>query len=144
MVTSNLMELVVKGLPLKVWQGIVDWVSTALGQMATGEFWIKLFETIVKQMVNAFMITLGGKLLTYGVNREDPEVKKTVNIYGGHQTTAAAAAAFNGASVRQDYVPQYSQRTPGYSAYQQPVAVPSRSPLEKSFPESFQGFGGPR
>jgi len=141
MVTSNLMELVVRALPLKLWQGIVEWAKTALGQMATGEFWLKLFETIVKQMVNAFMITLGGKLLTYGVDREDPTVKRTASIYGGQQVATAAASAFNGNAVRQDYSSQYAPRaTPDYRAQ----TVPLRSSLDKSFPEPFAGFGGAR
>jgi hypothetical protein len=141
MVTSNLMELVVRALPLKLWQGIVEWAKTALGQMATGEFWLKLFETIVKQMVNAFMITLGGKLLTYGVDREDPAVKRTANIYGGQQVATAAASAFNGSAVRQDYSSQYAPRaTPDYRSQ----TVPIRSSLDKSFPEPFAGFGGTR
>lgn len=143
MITANVMELVVKSLPARVWRGIAEWVKTAFGQMATGEFWVKLLETIVKQMVNAFMITLGGKLLTYGVNREDPEVKKTANIYGGTAVPAtAAASAFSGNAVRQDYASQYAPRG---NDYRSTVAqVPARAPLERSFPETFSGFGGPR
>lgn len=142
-VSTNLTELVVRSLPARVWQGIAEWVKTAFGQMATGEFWLKLLETIVKQMVNAFMITLGGKLLTYGVNREDPEVKKTASIYGGQAApVTAASSAFNGNSVRQDYVSQYSHRPPDYRSSS--VPVPARTSLEKSFPESFSGFGGQR
>jgi len=141
MVTNNLMELVVRALPLKLWHGIVEWAKTALGQMATGEFWFKLFETIVRQMTNAFLITLGGKLLTYGVDREDPLVKRTANIYGGQQAATAAASAFNGTAVRQDYSSQYAPRaSPDYRSQ----TVPMRSSLDKSFPEPFAGFGGPR
>lgn len=141
MVTTNLMELVVRALPIKLWQGIVEWAKTALGQMATGEFWLKLFETIVRQMTNAFLITLGGKLLTHGVDREDPVVKRTANIYGGQQVATAAATAFSGNAVRQDYSSQYAPRAaPDYRSQ----TVPFRPSLDKSFPEPFAGFGGPR
>lgn len=137
MVTTGLVEAAVRALPVKIWQGLAEWVRIAFGKMATGEFWLKLLETIITQMVNAFMITLGGKLLTYGVSREDPEVKNTKNIYGGQQAATAATAAFNGAAVRQDYA---YQRPADYRNY----AAPVRAPLDKSFPESFNGFGGPR
>jgi hypothetical protein len=135
MSTADLAELAIRSLPAKFWRGLVAWVEKAFGSLATKEFWIKLLETIVKQMVNAFMITLGGRLLTYGVAREDPEVKKNASMYGGGQANTAAQAAFSGNAVRPDYASQYVNK-PEFRGY----AAPAQTPLEKSFP----GFGGTR
>jgi hypothetical protein len=134
MTTVYLATLAIRSLPARFWNCLVEWVEKAFGNMATREFWVKLLETIVKQMVNAFAITLGGRLMTYGVSREDPEVKKTATMYTGGQTTAAASAAFNGNSVRPDYANQYANGR-SYSA-----PAPSQTPLERSFP--MHGFGG--
>jgi hypothetical protein len=144
MVTKDLMDLAVRNLPARLWHGLAEWVRTALGNMAAGEFWLKLFETIVKQMVNAFLITLGGKLLTYGVSREDPDVKNTTRVYGG--MAAPASSAFSGSSVRPDFATQYAPRTPSdyrsqaVAEYRAP-SVPPRAPLDSSFPAPFSGFG---
>jgi len=135
MIPTEVLKQALIHMPAKVWDSIIAWVRTALGQMATVEFWIKLLETIVTQMANAFMITLGGRILTYGVSREDPEVKKNATIYGGAQQTVPAAAAFNGNGVRPDYQSQYN-RPPEYNrGYQTAPTVP----VERSFPHIFGG-----
>lgn len=122
-------------LPARMVNSLATGVKAVFGQMATKKFWLDMASLAVKQMVNAFLITLGGKLLTYGTSREDPEVRKTANIYGGGGVNTAASA-FSGSPVRQDYASQFTRQVDPRSY---PVPV-QQTPIEKTFP----GFGGGR
>lgn len=82
----------------------------ALGQLATKSFWKKLVAAAVKEMVGAFMKTLGGKFMTYGIGQEDPEIKKTARTMEG----TTASAAFSGG-----YQPRTSYNGFGYQSNHQ-------------------------
>lgn len=122
---------------VKVFRGITGGIRNALGQLATKLFWTKLSEIIVKEMINAFVKTLGAKLLTYGTSREDPEIKRTAQTV----TQGTGSSAFSGSTgysrpessfSRPDYAqPAYTR--PDYRSYPVPVATPDNS---------FPGFGG--
>jgi len=117
-------------LPVRIWRGFKAGVTDILGQLTTKDFWVKLAKVCAKEMVAAFLKTLGGKFLSYGISREDPEVKKTV------QTSASGngSAAFNGGyTARTDYPRGSEYGSPSYRSY--PVPVPSQP--EANFP----GFG---
>lgn len=135
MIVSDLAVALFKSVPAKVWHAFVEWIRMALGRMATAEFWVELCEKILTQMWNAFVITLGGRIASYGVSREDPEIKKFVSMYGVQpQPVPAAAAAFAGSQVRPDYASSYVNRASDFS---RPYAAPVQSPVDRSFP----GFG---
>ena len=77
----------------------------ALGQLATKSFWRTLVASAIKEMIGAFMKTLGGKFMTYGISQEDPETKKTSRTMEG----TTASAAFSGG-----YQPRTSYNGFGY------------------------------
>ena len=115
-------------LPARVWYGIVNIVKgglssfkRSLGQLATKAFWTSLIAMIVKEMIAAFMKTLGGKFLTYGVSREDPEIKKAA------QSASAPAGFSNNYNPPSNYTP--------------PPRSDFRSQYSSSNDTNFPGFG---
>ena len=118
-------------LPVRIWNGFKAGVSDILGQLTTKEFWVKLAKVCAKEMVSAFLKTLGGKFLSYGISREDPEVKKAVNTA---QSTGAAAAFNGGYNARTDYPRSSEYGSSAYRSYPAPV-----SPQPDG---NFPGFGG--
>ena len=94
-------------LPVRIFRGIRKGIGHALGQLATRSFWKKLISAAITEMVAAFMKTLGGKFLTYGITREDPETKKAAQ---GVNSTTANAAFSNGYQPRTSYNNGYNQQ----------------------------------
>jgi len=118
-------------LPVRIWRGFKAGVADILGQLTTKDFWIKLVKVCAKEMVAAFLKTLGGRFLSYGISREDPDVKKAVNT----ATNTAASAAFNGGyPARPEYPRSADYGSPSYRSYPVPVATPPDG--------NFPGFGG--
>lgn len=91
----------------KLLVGIKKGFLYALGQLATKAFWKTLVAAAIKEMVGAFMKTLGGKFMTYGISQEDPEIKKTSRTMEG----TTASAAFSGG-----YQPRTSYNGFGYNS----------------------------
>ena len=118
-------------LPVRIWRGFKLGVADILGQLTTKDFWVKLATVCAREMVSAFLKTLGGKFLSYGISREDPEVKKTVNTA---QTTGAAAAFNGGYNARAEYPRSSEYGSSSYRSYPVPV-----SPAPDG---NFPGFGG--
>lgn len=125
--------------PMRVMTSVVGGVRCALGQLATKLFWTKLSEIIVREMVNAFLKTLGTKLLTYGTSREDPEIKKTAQtIAQGTGNAAFSSGGYTRPEPNYSTRPDYSQPGYGRSDYRN-YPVPVATPVPDN---SFPGFGG--
>lgn len=119
-------------LPVRIWRGFCSGVRDILGQLTRKDFWVNLIQLCAKEMVSAFLKTLGGKFLTYGISREDPEVKKAAQTVTG---TGSSSAFSGGYTPRSDYHRgggDYGR--PDYRSY--PVPVSTSAP-EQNFP----GFG---
>jgi hypothetical protein len=119
-------------LPVRIWKGLCVGVKDILGQLMTTDFWVKLFKICAKEMVSAFLKTLGGKFLTYGISREDPEVKKAAQTV----TAGSGGAAFSsGYTPRSEFNRGGGGEFGSQSYRQYPVPVPNTP--EQNFP----GFG---
>ena len=125
--------------PVRVMSSIIGGIRSALGQLATREFWTKLSKIIVQEMISSFFKTLGVKFMTVGASREDPEIKRTAQTVT--QTSANAAFSANSGSTytrpestysRPDYSTGGYSR-PDYRSYPVPVTTPA---------QDFPGFGG--
>jgi hypothetical protein len=105
-------------LPRRIIGGIKSGISNALGQLASREFWLDLGARVVKEMINAFMKTLGAKFLNFGVSREDQDIKRSAQA----ATQSGGNAAFSnnyytGApkypeTARSDYASRYTPQVP--------------------------------
>ena len=62
--------------PVRMMRACWDGVKSALGPLITKDFWVRVMALCAKEMVATFMKTLGGKFMSYGSSREDPEIKK--------------------------------------------------------------------
>lgn len=125
-------EVAKVSLSVRVWNGLCTGVRDILGQLMTSDFWIKLFQMCAKEMVSAFLKTLGGKFLSYGLSRENQELKKTTQSIN---TSGAGAAFSNGYTPRTEYNRGGGGEF-GSAAYRSyPVPVPNQP--EQNFP----GFG---
>jgi len=91
-------------------------LKAAFGPLITKDFWIKVFALCAREMIAAFMKTLGGKLMSYGMSREDPEVKRAAQ--------SPASSAFNYAPSRPDF-------SSGQNTYQSGF---SQRPATSAFP----------
>lgn len=132
METSSGVETVKVILPVRIWKGLCTGVRDILGQLMTTDFWVKLFQVCAREMVSAFLKTLGGKFLTYGISREDPEVKKASQT----AATGSGGAAFTGGYTPRSEFARGGGGEFGSQSYRQyPVPVPSTP--EQNFP----GFG---
>ena len=93
-----------RSLPVRIYTGFKTGVCNALGQLASRDFWLDLGAKVIREMINAFMKTLGAKFLTMAVSREDPEIKRaaaaTVQQNGGGSSAFSnpAAPTYNGSS----------------------------------------------
>lgn len=118
-------------LPVRIWRGFTAGISEILGQLTTKEFWVKLAKVCAKEMVSAFLKTLGGKFLSYGISREDPDVKKAVNT----ASSSAASTAFGsgGYTPRAEYPRASEYGSSTYRSYPVPVATQPEA--------NFPGFG---
>lgn len=119
-------------LPVRIWQGMCVGIKEVLGQLTRKDFWVNLLQVCAKEMVSAFLKTLGGKFLTYGLQREDPEIKKAAQTM---TSTGSSSAFSSGYTPRAEYTRSGGGEfgRPDYRNY--PVPVPTSS--EQNFP----GFG---
>lgn len=121
-------------LPVRIFRGFCSGVRDILGQLTQREFWIKLIQTCAKEMVSAFLKTLGGKFLSYGIQREDPEVKRAAQA----ANTGTGSTAFsNGYTPRSHEYPRGGGGEFGstnYRSYPVPVSTGSQD-------GNFPGFG---
>lgn len=92
--------------------GIKNGFLYAAGQLATGAFWKSMVKIAVEQMMSAFAMTLGGKFLTYGKQRENQEIRKAAQSMEG----TGPNAAFSGG-----YQPRTNYNGYGFNSSQQAV-----------------------
>lgn len=91
-------------------------IKGAFGQLATRLFWTDLGRLVVRTMVNAFLLTIGGRVVEH-VKKQDPTIAPA---------TAAASGFSNGYQPRQEFT-RTDFRTYGQST-QQPAAAASPFP----------------
>ena len=119
-------------MPARIFHGVMSGISSALGALITRDFWLDLGARVIREMINAFMKTLGAKFLTYGSSREDPDVKRAAaaaNNTGGN--SAFSSASSYPATTRYGSDPTYRGNYGGSSF---PSSTPTAPRTETKFP----------
>lgn len=124
-------------LPVRFYRGVKRLALDVLGKVATAEFWLKLIETIARDMAVAFVQALGGRLVVYGKQAaaSDPDCPVAMRTdvltrNGNGNGNNGSASAFSGS-----YQPNSSYSSDFRGGY--PVKSSYGQPQDQGFP----GFG---
>lgn len=116
-------------LPARIYRGLKSGITSALGALVTRDFWMDLGARVIKEMINAFMKTLGSKFLTYGSSREDPEVKRAAQA-----ASTGGSSAFSSSQSQSGYNSRFGNESyrSGYGNYPSVMTPAPRN--EEKFP----------
>lgn len=107
-------------------KAIIRGIKSAFGGLATGAFWLDLSRLVVKTMVNAFVLTIGGKFVSYVRSQEAADGRQTAQ-------TPASSAFSQGYTPTSGHAPRndYSSRTDYRGSYapSQPVSPAAAVPF---------------
>jgi len=113
---NEIIEMDVKPiLPVRICRAIKSGVCNALGALASRDFWLDLGAKVIREMINAFMKTLGAKFLTLAVSREDPEVKRAAAASQLNNSPAFSSSPAFGSAPSYPSAPRYGTTPSGMS-----------------------------
>jgi len=128
--TVDVMRLAKPALIIRGAKALIRGIKSAFGQLATTKFWMDLGGLVVQTMINAFILTIGGRFVSYGRSRQTADTAQSAS------TPASSAFSQQGYAPRTEFGPRvdYNPRT-DYRNY-----APSQPTSAQGGMSPFPGF----